>query len=302
MTGMMANENNSTHPTPQAVPGSARPFDRADPLGRVPARRAAAVRARAHGLLWRRPAGGARGAAIHADDGPDHVLVGGGGGGGAIDGGGTNRCGGGGGGGHVKHGDLDISSNLTITIGAAGAGGSGTPYYGGAGGDSSITGTGVSVTAYGGTGGGGGSGVNSYGRDGNGNTGGSANSTGTGFGGGGAGAGGQPPNLIAYDTSGQPGTSVYGYMGNSRQTSLGNPYEATAGPGLLGYGGGGSGGATTSLYLGAGLDGGAPGQEDGAGNDAVDYGGGGGGAHQSAATAADGGDGYQGVCILTWFE
>lgn len=248
-------------------------------------------------------------------DGVDSVrviLVAGGAGGGSVDANTVNRCGGGGGGGQVIERDLAVTDDITVTIGAGGAGGtSGT--VGSNGGNSTLT-VGASLTAYGGTGGGVGSSTSTDrdGVDGNGNTGGAGVYLSTGVGGNGAGAGGSPETLATTSSGGVGGVPTYGYRGGFAFIPSNLYGMLHPGPGLCGYGGGGTGGsrypltdATNGAFLTTAVDGGGSGAAGtaGAGGDAVaNTGGGGGGAFSSTATQYDGGDGADGICIITWFE
>lgn len=243
------------------------------------------------------------------------ILVGAGGGGGSINQGGTDRAGGGGGGGQVIERDLILTGDLTITIGAGGLGGAWSADTnanpGSSGGDSTITG-GASLTAYGGTGGGGGSLVSAQkpGVSGNGNTGGSGGYQTNVIAGSGAGAGGPAvtPNAIhgAYH---YPGVSNFGFRGGWAYSNT----EITPnqpGPGVKGLGGGGVGGtefaqdnASYGGLCGSPSDGGGAAGLNSAGGDAVaNTGGGGGGAHSITTISFAGGNGADGLCILTWDE
>ncbi|MEW8027855.1 MAG: glycine-rich domain-containing protein [Candidatus Thiodiazotropha sp.] len=242
------------------------------------------------------------------------LLVGAGAGGGGVSADTGVLVGGGGGGGQVIERDLAITGNLTITIGAGGGGGVGG-NAGSAGGDSTLAG-GAALTAYGGGGGAPGSATTSLlnSADANGNTGGAGGggTLGANFGGCGAGAGRSPVAMASTSSGGYPGASAYGNKGSmaSDKADLFGPLQP--GYGLGGYGGGGGGGSRyqsdSSIYgpfIPAGVDGGGDGARGtaGAGGDAVaNTGGGGGGAYSAIATAYNGGDGADGLCVITWFE
>jgi hypothetical protein len=256
---------------------------------------------------WTRPAG---------VDSVHVFLVGAGGGGGGVSTAETDRVGGGGGGGQVVERDLSVAGNLTVTIGAGGAGGATTDLYfpnrGSNGGDSTLTG-GASLTAYGGSGGGGGGSSSYYrpGLPGNGNTGGAGNSISNCIGGSGGGAGGPAlsPDIVptAY---GMPGVSNFGYRGSPSAIHSSRTVPNQPGPGVKGFGGGGVGGSEFAqdnpsygyLIASPSDGGGAAGVSSAGGNAVANTGGGGGGAAGTGSTSYAGGDGADGICIITWFE
>lgn len=173
-------------------------------------------------------------------------AVGGGGAGGNVDGQGASTAGTGGGGGAGFHGEtgfLDVSAvvSAAVTIGAAGAIAGGTSADGGSGGSTSIT---IGATTYTCGGGGGGGGMVAGGTIGGSQDGG-AGGTGTNVVGGAniGSVGVYNGNGATNTTSGAGASSPFGTGGRSRhQTS------ATASNGLdaVGYGAGGSGGATNN--------------------------------------------------------
>ena len=240
------------------------------------------------------------------------LLVGAGGGGGGIIGGAYNRASGGGGGGQVLTRDLVVTGDLTITIGAGGLGGDSTPTNGADGGNSSLSG-GAELIAYGGTGGGFGGTTSRYGNNGYGNTGGGgAGSSSTmvlgGSGGGASRAAHDPDNMSSF-VPGRGGLSSKGHNGSAASSqsrdSLNHP-----GPGLNGFGGGGVGGVSRYpnqlyQYIGGSADGGGFGNAEADGGDAEQNTGGGGGgtgARTSHTVGHRGGNGADGICILTWWE
>jgi len=192
------------------------------------------------------------------------VVGGGGGGGGAANGANAAAGGGGGAGGYARQvfTAADIGASKTITIGAKGAGGAAGNNPGSSGGTTSINTTSV-LQATGGTGGAGASSQASAAWPG--------------------GAGGVGSNGVI-NTTGAAGLSGFSYyIAGSISTCLG-------GQGAIGYLGSGSPIAVNTNSVGTGA----------AGNAATYYGAGGGGA-VSLVNGGDkaGGDGYDGVCIIT---
>jgi hypothetical protein len=231
------------------------------------------------------------------------VVAGGGGGGAALSGGA-----GGGGAGAVRIGTSSFSvGSYAISVGAGGAGGS--TFSGSSGTDSAIV---TVVTATGGGGGGTGSSGTSPSSEFNGKNGGS---------GGGGGADGSTSGTAGTGTTGgnNGGTGFASGTGNNRAGGGGggaggtgsNAASATAGNGGAGtassisgtsvtYGGGGGGGSPGSAGSG-GSGGGGAGGDSAAGTAGTDgLGGGGGGASDSVGGFLAGGDGGNGVVVISY--
>jgi hypothetical protein len=225
------------------------------------------------------------------------LIIGGGGGGGT----GQDRAGGGGGaGGYVYYSSQAFSSgSYTVTVGLAGAGSTGTAN-GGNGGNSSVTGLTTAVgggggegwytaSSSGGSGGGGGQDQHTGGSG----TAGQGNNGGAGqyqSGGGGGGAGSAGSDGVYSGNGGAGGDGVANSISGASQT----------------YCGGGGGGTQTSGTAGSGgAGGGGPGGTRAAGNNATYYGGGGGGGGSIDSggypvTWYNGGNGYQGIVIISY--
>jgi hypothetical protein len=232
--------------------------------------------------------------------------------------GGSDRGGGGGAGGYVYYAAQSLAvGSYTVTVGSGGIGttsgtSGGTGTIGGNGGNSSVTGlttaigggggggcngtTTIRNGASGGSGGGGsqfgGAGPGGSGTAGQGNTGGTGYEAGSAGGGGGASAvganaantvGGNGGNGVSYSISGSTQT----YCGGGGGGVTGSPLFATSTPGTGGTGGGGNG--NNNMTAG-----------NGNGNPATYYGGGGGGATLSYGFTTTGGNGYQGIVIISY--
>ena len=234
--------------------------------------------------------------------------------------GGSDRGGGGGAGGYVYYSSQTFTpGTYSVTVGAGGVGttsgtfgGSGT--VGGSGGNSSVTGL---TTAIGGGGGGGcnpsnktptsggsGGGGSQYngaaagasGTAGQGNSGGTGYEQGSAGGGGGASSvGGNAANTIG----GNGGNGITFTISGSSQTYCGGGGGGVSGPAYFG-------GASTTIGTG-GTGGGGNGSGissngNANGSNATYYGGGGGGASIADGYTTTGGNGYQGIVIISYVQ
>jgi len=239
-----------------------------------------------------------------------YLVVGGGGAGGSDSNGSNNSCGGGGGSGGLRSGSVTLSGGVSITA-TVGAGGSGSAQASGADGTaSSIAGSGFTTVSSAG-GGGGGREATSGGDGGNGGGGGIGNDGPTGSGGSGNspsvspsqgnnGGSAQSPNSPTASGGGGGGageagnTDGQGFGGDGTQSSI-------TGSAVF-YAGGGAGGTQADGSAKPGGDGGgAGGTTSSAGaQDGTDaLGGGGGGCGSSAPNVKAGGEGGDGVVILS---
>lgn len=196
-------------------------------------------------------------------------AIGGGGGGAGGDGAGSGGGGGGGGGWATRSvTGATIGATLSIAIGAGGAGVAGSgPGFGGSGGTTSVTLSGSPLVEAGG------------------GSGGFAPSIASGAGGSGA------TSPLTGDSSNTGGSGGNGNDSASYQVGSGG---GAGGP----TGGGGTGGSGSAPQPGGGGNspGGDGGTGDGTGGNGVSPGGGGGG----SLDAVDGGDGADGMVIITW--
>lgn len=222
------------------------------------------------------------------------LVVAGGGGGGCAYGGG------GGGGGVIANSSFTVTSGASVTV-TVGAGGSGSASYaarganggnsafgsltavGGGGGDSFTI---LAGGASGGSGGGGNGSATSQtaggsGTSGQGNAGGQAAYAAGGGGGGASAAGGAAA-----------GSEIGGIGGNGFTSSISGSSQV--------YSGGGGGGTDTSGTSGSGGTGGGGHGGGASGAASASYYGGGGGGGSGASEA--GGNGYQGIVIVSWIQ
>ena len=223
----------------------------------------------------------------------DYLVVGGGGGGGGAGSGGT-RYGGGGGAGGLKTGTTSVGSAQSIAVGSAGIAGSPTAKNANGNGGTSSFGS-VSVSG----GGAGGIGLDTANTlvgsgNGGGSGGGAGRQTGTGSGTGGAGISGEGNNGVAVNSNWGGGGGGKGATGSSQNGGTG--YQSSIDGTARWYAGGG-GGAGSSAGTGGSVVGGAGGTTTG--NAATYYGGGGGGANGNGV-GYNGGNGYQGVVIISY--
>ena len=255
------------------------------------------------------------------------LIVGAGGGGGGDVGGGA------GGGGYIYNGNFTVTpgNTYTISIGSAGSGGTNTPTQGG----STVA---FGLTAYGGAGGGswsntapvgtpssmgsGGGQTSNYSAaahtptTGQGNPGGlSGVNTANRYeyagasGGGGAGAkGGDGVKVDASQTGVFEGEPTWGGASWKFRWLAGDTKNGYGGDGLANdisgtptfYAGGGGSASDGSSYWGVGGKGGGGRGGNGGDNDATYYGGGGGGAGATGPGGNRGGNGYQGIVIISY--
>jgi len=231
--------------------------------------------------------------------------------------GGSDRGGGGGAGGHVYYASQTFTPGVyTVTVGAGGIGttsgaSGGTGTVGGSGGNSSITGLTAAVGGGGGggchptnktptTGGSGGGGsqfagaaAGAAGTAGQGSAGGTGYESGSAGGGGGASSvganasnavGGNGGNGVTYSISGTSQT----YCGGGGGGVYGPPLLASPGTAGLGGTGGGGNGSNDMTTVNAN------------GKPATYYGGGGGGASLAYTFTTRGGNGFQGIVIVSY--
>lgn len=244
---------------------------------------------------------------------------GGGGGGGSFGGGGTRGAGGGGGGGYSKISNLALTPGASVSwqVGHQGvrgaAGGGSVGHNGTAGGDTWFNGAtfaassvaakggggGLEPYDFAGWGGGGGGGSSALGIGTvkyDGGRGGYTINDGTHQGGGGGGAAGPNQVPIGNGVNGSDASGNFGGVGGAGDAGAGG-----AGGGIASAGGNGAewgtiGGAT--IGSGGGGGGGQAWVGGGAGN--YGAGGGGGGANGGGSASMDGGNGAQGIIVITY--
>ena len=232
--------------------------------------------------------------------------------------GGSDRGGGGGAGGYVYYASQILSPGVyTITVGAGGVGttsgtSGGTGTVGGSGGNSSITGLTAAIGGGGGggchptnktpTSGGSGGGGSQYGgaAAGAAGTAGQGNAGGTGYEGGSAGGGGGASSVGANASNavgGNGGNGVTYSISGTSQTYCGGGGGGVYGaplvsPSTAGTGGTGGGGAGSNDMTSGNAN----------GKPATYFGAGGGGASLAYTFTTTGGNGYQGVVIISYLS